>query len=517
MPLFRPHLPVQLTLYDVYMAFRQLGPVIHVTGNRCITLEMADTDRTKQLKRTQSLKCGSTSIAVYAWQREHCRRPFAAQPPPPPYVGPRMRSGSVIDALNDDCLREICRQLEAVDLCAIAQTCLRFNAAARHAFRARYRRAKFVLEPNTWPIPRAEVLLRHFGQHIVAAEVHDQLNAYAYADIVLAMIAYHCRHIGYLECRRLRPIGAAIERYGRLRAAADRGPPPFGHLHTLTINSERVVHAGVHIAAAIKLPALSELRFRLCQIVDAVSIVDFLDAHAHIRSLTLSGAKLTRAHIEVLLDRLPDLHELHLKNCHWREDAEHAEDRAYACFGRLSRLRVFSFDYVDRPVQPLFAAMRAGGLRLERLALKWTALPRSMGAMQSIKCLDYEHWTTDALPALTEYIRSDRCLEEIRLKSSHITLDWVRDILRSAAAQLRVAQFVKCLDTADQHFVQNNVSQIEAIDRIVSTGRIQVQVELVVHRCWAGHAVHDEVLARCSKWLCSSYNTAYVHLAANAE
>lgn len=186
----------------------------------------------------KAVKCRSSDIPVQ-WAQLHAGRwatnynaaTVLPTPPPPERLEEAYDTSSsyLLDALNDDCLREIfeCNVLEPTDLFEIVRTCNRLNGLVKSAFKIRFGTHCFAFDTNRWPYYRCEMLLRHFGPLITSIRVHESK---VYEKIVLGMIGYHCRNLQRLECRRLEPISHSIAWYEwRQRNELD-GPAPFGQL-----------------------------------------------------------------------------------------------------------------------------------------------------------------------------------------------------------------------------------------------------------------------------------------------
>lgn len=108
-------------------------------------------------------------------------------------------SPSIMDALNDDCLRAILESpaVQLADLTAIANTCRRFQAIARRVFPSKYA----AVTEHTFvrmPLWQLDDCLRTFGPLITSLDVlHVQ---HSYTDVVTRVALEHCKNLTTLKC-----------------------------------------------------------------------------------------------------------------------------------------------------------------------------------------------------------------------------------------------------------------------------------------------------------------------------
>lgn len=487
--------------YEVYIALRQYGPVLSIAGKCCSRFVLARTKRTEQLTTMRAFRCGDNIVPI-RWNRDSAADSTAdhllalMEHASAAVVAPEASH----EALNDDCFREILskRVLEVSDFCAIAQTGSRFRGLARDVFRRRFGRPSFEIDSLNWSLPRCEALFRHFGDLIDALEITNYPSVAAFEDIVLAMVAYHCRPIERLKCSRLAPISEALARHRRHMQSLsghDYGPAPFGRLHELD-------YEGSEHIPPLSLPGLRSFQFAQPWLVDRRATEAFFSAHPHIDDLTLS-LPLMRFPVDAILRHLPHLRRLHMIECRWPSDGCAAAaddcDRSYACFGRLKWLKEFSCLDTDSPT--ILRAMCDGHVRLERLQLSSYAFPDFIKRMDSLKWLDFTAWSTAALVDVANYVQTDAHLEEICVRSRGLTFDMIRDIVRFAPAHLTAATFHIRLNGLAANFIADNQSQIDALDGAVRTRPIRLRVELKV--LWMKKALMADVEAinRSSTWL----------------
>lgn len=89
-----------------------------------------------------------------------------------PLPMPRTRSEHAVAncpifALNDDCLLKLFTYLPAIDLCAVKDTCRRFNALADYSAKLQFEQmAEFECEPTLDGEKNLAVFMQHFGKYI---------------------------------------------------------------------------------------------------------------------------------------------------------------------------------------------------------------------------------------------------------------------------------------------------------------------------------------------------------------
>lgn len=72
-----------------------------------------------------------------------------------------------INGLNDDCLLEIFSYLPAIELCAVKDTCRRFNALAEYTAKLRYQNVRdFECVPSSDNLKDFAIFMQHFGKYV---------------------------------------------------------------------------------------------------------------------------------------------------------------------------------------------------------------------------------------------------------------------------------------------------------------------------------------------------------------
>lgn len=406
---------------------------------------------------------------------------------------PVVQKTSILDALNDDCLREIFEKsvLDTNDLCALARNCNQFDSVTGISFRRRYR-GEWPLRANEWPFQRCEVLFRQFGHCITSLKLFEPEVSGGYEEIVLGMIGYHCRTIESLHCHQLKPIHQAIEHYKRCRChGATDGQAPFGQLKRLVYDGK--LRPGKSIPN-MQLPSLENFQLRY---VDSLDTVGFFATNRRLKHLTLSSTSV-RVHLDEMMAHLIELEELTIDGCRWITDDDdqiHYED--YIFFGRLKGLKAFSFRWTNLDVRAILLALCNGQVRLERFTLAGETFPATITRMPFIKHFDYDGMVTQPL---VDYLLGESALESLRLSLDYIEFSTIYDVLRHAK-KLKVVESRFRIELMSSAFISEQRRMIEAIDRLGKCQDIQLLVVVEVERSMQQTADVVELLNRCGSWL----------------
>lgn len=505
--------PTQVSLYEVYTALRLYGAIIGLADEHSFTFELVDTQRTHHLKAMHTFRCAGYDIPVY-WRRPYdaaatIDRPLAPPPQPTeqrPKVPQRQSPMHILNALNDDCLLESFKYVTAIkDFCAIAQTCVRFNDVIRRSFRSRCHKYTLVFRSAEMPLRVCEQFLRNFGEFIGAVRVLDTTLVSAYEDIVIGLIAYHCRAIQRLSCRRLQPISLAIRRYFTFHNRSDvpmadvLAAAPFGQLRVLDYTGPRLQTDTVPY---LRLPGLTELRLHRQRLVDEAAVGAFFAAHTQLKCLLLEQV-VADFHISAILKWLPNLEELTVTQSDWLSNGgdDDDDDIDYGCAGRLTRMRTFSGD--GECVLPILRAMCRGGVRLQHLSLQTSHFPACVDSMASIKRLDCAHTNADSWCRVAEYAATNATLRTIYLSVQCETFEPIAGWLRHAPAQLRTLEVRIVRSEVHADYLASNRTTIGDIGDLIQRCAFGVSVRVEVTGSLEEQSdAGKELLQQHSDWLC---------------
>lgn len=99
----------------------------------------------------------------------------------------------ILNVLNNDCLQEIFKHLNAFDLKSVAETCIRFNQLAKETFRLKYRHLKLRSLSNE--AEKIQTLFFSFGSLIQSLEIVDNKLNYSMVRLILR----DCPHLKALS------------------------------------------------------------------------------------------------------------------------------------------------------------------------------------------------------------------------------------------------------------------------------------------------------------------------------
>lgn len=119
-------------------------------------------------------RIGNRKVNVKAGHLHH-QPDYIRAPVNPLLLPPDQNSDShILNALNDDCLREVFQKLNWIDLSKAAQVCVRFNQHAKVAFVGKYKDLNLKFLPNKYQTIKkkeAENLLQNFGEAIQSLDI----------------------------------------------------------------------------------------------------------------------------------------------------------------------------------------------------------------------------------------------------------------------------------------------------------------------------------------------------------
>lgn len=497
--------------FEVYTTIGRYGTIVDCREHGArVLFALENTDKTHELKSMRTLHCAGMSIPIEQLAYMLAYPDFLPRisdivltpRPPPSDVAPP----NILQYLNDDCLWDIFRMraLDQDDLCAAASACVRFNGAARQAFVSRYRRELKL--HFKWPFRRYVALLRLFGDCITSIDVGFVGSTHAYGDVVLGLIAFHCRHIERLECALLRPMTSAIARFERRKCSGVEEAMPFGQLRSLKL----VGYCGNSLEAmpVLRLPHLVDLHISYLSMSGAGEAEQFFRSHRQIKRLALSSVEPSFRADKILL-LLADLEELHIRGSPGIGDLR--------CVGQLKRLKVLTCCKLsDRDVRLALHAISDGHVQLQRLTIigeKLPAIAASIGSLEYVAC---ELRGKGVVPPVLDTstlaaVAAAPNLKEIHLRlRAPVSFAFIREFLASAPAKVTVARFhVDCFGRNGGGSFDRNI--FDAIDGMIENGTFAViagmvklraiRLHVTLHVTYVNRKVAEEKLHRFGDWL----------------
>lgn len=110
----------------------------------------------------------------------------------------------ILNALDDDCLREIFERLILLDLCNVVNVCTRFSRLAKDALPFKYKHCDLKKEfgfDGKFPAVNVEVALNNFGSSIQSLHVNS--GHFLIHREPLSVIDQHCAQLIQLNLRNI--------------------------------------------------------------------------------------------------------------------------------------------------------------------------------------------------------------------------------------------------------------------------------------------------------------------------
>lgn len=374
-------------------------------------------------------------------------------------IEPAEPPSSILDALNDDCLRHIIElgALQIDDCVSIARTCDRLNRLAKEAFAHKRSNTEYTINRcRKDPLEYHTGILRIFGQQIKSIRLHFSDQAF-FTDKILELVALHCPNVKYLSTSRMDAMATAIARHARLSPdQRHRMPPPFGQLHTLDFKVPPVHYVqNVGVLPAIALPSLRRFCVeRLLFESSPAAFREFFVLNRGVTVLCLSRTNLLD-YVANVAELLPNLGVLDLmgsekdarETCASKEPADcEALDEA-AFFGRplqkLTTLKIHSMNRCDY-FRPLLAALREANAPVEHLHLNVPGdgcFFEQLRDFTKIKTIKISILNIAALDKMIRFLQDKEKLECISVDADNLPAERIHEILQCSSASLRTAVF----------------------------------------------------------------------------
>ncbi|XP_031637407.1 uncharacterized protein LOC116349903 [Contarinia nasturtii] len=305
---------------------------------------------------------------------------FLQVPSNPLLVAPDQNSTShILNSLNDDCLREIFRYFNLMDLSSTARVCVRFNQQAKEAFGKKYKDLNLTM--NFSPIPynriknhEAENILKNFGQAIRSLRIDSMVIESAQS--FLRMVSNYCSKLKDLEIsgfalkgnlKKIRSLFSQLEKLQLIQCECNHG---FNSV--LTTSTELKVlqfedcDFGEGTFIEQKFPKLEEVSFNRNYNFEQSSLRNFIKQNSTLKKLkiTFNGAIDTKESIKLIGQNLPNLLELELDDLdddNWSESIQ--------TLGQLRALKVLKVDFNMESITSLVKTLAVSKVPIEHLKL----------------------------------------------------------------------------------------------------------------------------------------------------
>lgn len=347
----------------------------------------------------------------------------------------------ILNVLNDDCLYEVFKPLHLLDLCAVANVCVRFRHIAQSVFQLKYANFHFNLNRLRYSydsyvtLNQMDLCLRLFGEQITRMDVDCVLHE----DVILGMISEYCPNLKVLEfdgstislgtVQALRPLIATLDAF-HLNCLDERTTQLFASncafQRLFLRNSSGIAPLPVMRFAQMIEITLSDLHLK------EPEISKFLELNRQIRKLEIIGGQVNDFKIISCSPRhLQHLEELKLSfDCPLGSSLIHWND--------FRRLRVLELTGKDFPITAILGALHYAAAPLERLKLRYTRILHPnfidfLCRMKSIIDLEFitnaGHLNDSQLISIAQNLPN---LQHLVVNSKLITTDGIRQMLKYA-------------------------------------------------------------------------------------
>lgn len=456
----------ELPMYQIYVALKPYGRVAECSADHKaadineIRILIEYSDETEKLKPSHELYIGEETF-VLNWINDHDRRAsHRFQTSIAPGLVPDQQSPEhILNALNDDCIREVFLKLDKSDLCKVAYVCKRFQDVLLSALPKHVE----ITNENSTPLWQLDSFVRKFGASIKTASITtDQCP-----DIVIALIAEHCFNLEDLK-------GSA-----RFNSSKDEVANVFRRLRRLDLHhtgdadfifQSNAQLESLHIEQVdhlppIQFPALRDFAVSFCG-SDESSIPQFFELNHRIEKISL---RIIRYELSTVLSYLPNLTEFHTTFLD-------ADNNDLTTFGQLKRLHTLRIEYVGGDARPMFRALVQNGVQLKHLELGQERIQCNVRThISEMKFL--EHFTGNVLNdgELIELVSKCTNLKELNIgRRCEITPRGIR-IALACAKHLKKAKFHFAPILTD---CQTISADIYAIDELRQKQSIDVRMSI---------------------------------------
>lgn len=352
---------------------------------------------------------------------------------------------NILNALNDDCLREIFNSevLDIWDLCSLADVCQRFREIAKEVFPHKYNN-RWIDWACLW---RTERLLQIFDSSFTTLNnFHYQLE-----DILCGLIAEHCTKITKLTCKLREPASLIhmrplMQRLSALEITFDDigylndddgedgnsgiqlndlfDSQPIISIETLKIKADRSRYT-LHLPSAT-LVNLRSFHLQFVSLDEMSNNKAFFSRNPQLEKLEFRSCYVFS--IDDLLKHLSNIHDLTL-GCSLRVLPSALN---YSHFEQMQSLKVLRFPYYwdfHMSIHKALEAIQRGRVELERLTLPKSneRIDTAIHRISSIKYLEIEEIRDeDELVRMASMFSN---IDEIVIQAHRITFNGIRNAL----------------------------------------------------------------------------------------
>lgn len=350
---------------------------------------------------------------------------------------------NILNALNDDCLLMIFKQLDANAMCQVANVSKRFNITAKQAFRWKYGHQGHLLMKNLCDeqmqsLFRIDLCLRTFGPEMGALEITSDLNINK--KVILRMCVEHCPNIEDLQftgdkwaiCMEY-SFHSILPRLKKLSLNF-----PDMEIEDLLVGDwplEVLSLSGNFDwgKIIIKLPKLNQLHLEGRRSLTEDVFKQCILMCPQIRKLVVNECTIKTSILDMLPTHLPDCEELEFRRCNLATDGNAVNVCEWHRFKSLKALHLNWYGKISK--EEILKSLIAGEVPLKSLSIRIDDDNYFLDHIIQLKHLekiDFECKNTTAID--THRLKDNLTkLSEITFSGYDITVDRIKDYLRQVA------------------------------------------------------------------------------------
>lgn len=317
----------------------------------------------------------------------------------------------ILNTLNDDCLREICKYLEFSDLLSCADVCIRFNHIAKGIFSTKYKALVIGSDSVLFDQPKdVEALQRNFGELIYSLSVEADVQS---LDLI-TLVGFNGKLKSlcplFRKIKKLKLKGCGMEDdLSKVLSVCDE-------LNTLHLD-----YCDLSNGKCIKrkFAKLEEAHFVSILGIDEAELSSFFTLNPKLKRLSiLRNSDINPSKTLLSISKnLRNLVELDFQEV---THALHEFEKSVAHLDRLKWLKVLKLDFRSLPVSPLMKGLVAIQAPIEHLKIKRGEMDidaimaiSQMKHMQFLELSEVDALTDEYLIKLAEELHR---LKEIHLE-----------------------------------------------------------------------------------------------------
>lgn len=349
-----------------------------------------------------------------------------------------LEKASILDALNDDCLRSIFNKLHLRNLWSVAYVCTKFNELAKENFKLKYkdqyiRFTELVLTPLV-SLEQVKKFLNDFGSLIVKLRLAPYEFNLNELDDVLRLINEYCTNIKRLKVdarvnnevlTEVRPLLSRLEYLyifcDDKRSFIDliSSCTQLQHLRIGIENMDENISSEV---VASKLTSLHIFRY-------TSFFEPFLKVNPQLKTVLMNNYYTDYMEIypySFMSDNFPKIESLsmHRHNIFYDDDSPTEQ---MLSLSKLKNLNFLSLTFSEGPVAPLMKKILENDIKLKVLKLRlgsfFYGAVKYISAMKSIEVLDIERCSELTRDTFITLVKRLPILAELNIKDRSVGLD----------------------------------------------------------------------------------------------